>query len=139
MSEVLGAFIDGRFFPERSGFVVVTVEPAPAPTPEPSQALTVRSAPAAQLSSPSPAKAKPSPVTERSSRLPAIVDDDDAIDEIMALLAQTVKIAQTLSPANQRRARDLVHASISVLNATTVLPKDDQTKFQDALKGQQQR
>ena len=131
MSELLGAFIDGRFFPERSGFVIVA---EPAPAPEPSQALTVRSAPA-QVSSPSPAKAKPSPVTERSSRLPVIADDDDAIDEIMALLAQTVKIAQTLSPANQRRARDLVHASISVLHATTVLPKGDQEKFQHALKG----
>lgn len=56
----------------------------------------------------------------------------DEIDEIVSLLARATKLAQGLSAADQRRVRDFFHASL--LHATTSLPQEDQSRFQNALR-----
>jgi hypothetical protein len=56
------------------------------------------------------------------------------VDQIVSLLGQVVRRAQSLSEQDQRRVRDFVQATQSMLTATTYLPKSDQTKFEAALR-----
>ena len=56
------------------------------------------------------------------------------IDQIVAHLGQAVRLAQNLSPADARRARDFMHAAYSMLSATTYLPSQDQARFERALR-----
>ncbi|MBR1276106.1 hypothetical protein [Bradyrhizobium sp. AUGA SZCCT0283] len=56
------------------------------------------------------------------------------VDQIVALLGQVVRRAQSLSDTDQRRVRDFVHAASSMLSATTYLPKADQKVFETALR-----
>jgi hypothetical protein len=56
------------------------------------------------------------------------------VDQIVALLTQIVVRAQSLSEPDQRRVRDFVHATTSMLSATTYLPKSDQRLFELALR-----
>jgi hypothetical protein len=56
------------------------------------------------------------------------------IDRIVSLLSQVVLRAQSLSPEDQRRVRDLTHAASAMLMATTYLPKNDQRIFETALR-----
>ncbi|MGZ6316307.1 MAG: hypothetical protein ACXWNQ_03530 [Anaerolineales bacterium] len=56
------------------------------------------------------------------------------VDRIVSLLGQVVRLAQTLSPTDARRVRDFVHATESMLSATTYLPEQDQARFERALR-----
>lgn len=56
------------------------------------------------------------------------------IDQIVAHLGQAVRLAQNLTPADARRARDFMHAAYSMLTATTYLPGQDQARFEHALR-----
>lgn len=56
------------------------------------------------------------------------------IDQIVAHLAEVVRIAQNLSPEDARRARDFFHAAWGMLSATTSLPTQDQARFARALR-----
>jgi hypothetical protein len=56
------------------------------------------------------------------------------VDQIVVLLSQAVRIAQSLSETDQRRVRDFFHAAQSTLTATTYLPKSDQKIFENALR-----
>jgi hypothetical protein len=56
------------------------------------------------------------------------------IDRIAAHLGQAVRLAQNLSPTDQRRARDFVRGTLSMLEATTYLPAPDQARFERALR-----
>ena len=57
-----------------------------------------------------------------------------AVEEIVAMLAQIVKLAQTLSANDQRRVREFVVAAQSTLNATTRMETGDQRVFEAALR-----
>ena len=84
--------------------------------PEPSRELAVRSEP---VNPPAP---------------PRVVSSDP-VDEIVSLLATATRLAQGLSRENQSRVREIYRAAQAVLAASTVLPRDDQDKFQAALRG----
>lgn len=56
------------------------------------------------------------------------------VDQIVSFLSQVIRRAQSLSDQDQRRVRDFVCATQSMLTATTYLPKCDQTKFESALR-----
>jgi hypothetical protein len=56
------------------------------------------------------------------------------VDQIVSLLTQVVVKAQGLSDGDQRRVRDFVRAALSMLEATTSLPKSDQRIFEAALR-----
>jgi hypothetical protein len=58
----------------------------------------------------------------------------DDISQIAALLGQVVRVAQGLSEADARRARDLVHATSSMLGAMTYLPRQDQQLFEKSIR-----
>lgn len=132
MATQLGSFIGNQFYGATSGFVVVVEKPAPEPEPEPtptpqSQELTVRSAPAS-VSNHSHVNDMP------AAEFSPYTSSEAVLDRVAALLAEAVKLTQTLDHATQRRARELFHASSSLLVATTVLPATDQAKFQAALR-----
>ena len=100
---------DKLFSGSGSGFL-------PNDPPEPSRAVAIREE----------REARPPPVLEPAS-------PEDEIDEIISMLTAATRMAQSMSPENRRRIRELFHASIALLNATTVLPSGDQTKFKNAL------
>jgi hypothetical protein len=77
-------------------------------------------------------QAPPAIERRRSDRLVELTGDP--IDEAAQLLARVAKIAQGLNATDQRRIRELVHATSSMLSATTVLPRDDQRRFERALR-----
>jgi hypothetical protein len=56
------------------------------------------------------------------------------VDQIADHLAQVVKLAQTLSEADARRTRDLMHAASALLTATTYLSGPDQARLERALR-----
>ena len=56
------------------------------------------------------------------------------VEQIVALLSQVVKRAQSLPEPDQRRVRDFVHAAQSMLTATTYLPTTDQRLFEATLR-----
>jgi len=56
------------------------------------------------------------------------------VDQIVAHLAQVVRLAQGLSTTDARRVRELVHATSSTLWATTALSSDDQKLFERSLR-----
>ena len=56
------------------------------------------------------------------------------VDQIVGLLSQVVKRAQSLSEPDQRRVRDFVHAAQAMLSATTYLPRSDQRLFEATLR-----
>jgi hypothetical protein len=56
------------------------------------------------------------------------------VDQIVSLLGQVIRRAQSLSDQDQRRVRDFVQATQSMLTATTYLPKSDQATFEAALR-----
>jgi hypothetical protein len=64
------------------------------------------------------------------------VDTRSDIDKIASHLGQAVRLAQNLSPADARRARDLMHAAQGMLNASTYLEKPEQALFNKALRGE---
>jgi hypothetical protein len=57
------------------------------------------------------------------------------IDRIAIHLGQAVRLAQNLSPADARRARDLMHAAQGMMSATTFLEKPEQALFNKSLRG----
>jgi hypothetical protein len=57
-----------------------------------------------------------------------------AVDQIVALLTQVCLQAQSLSEKDQRRVRDFIRAALSMLEATTSLPKSDQKIFEAHLR-----
>ena len=57
------------------------------------------------------------------------------IDQIIRHFAQVVRLAQGLSDEDQRRVRDFARATLATLEATTMLPKSDQARFQRSLRG----
>jgi transcriptional regulator of met regulon len=58
-----------------------------------------------------------------------------AIDMVATHLSEVVRLAQGLTEEDsRRRIRDLVHATSSVLLASTYLPADDQRLFESALR-----
>jgi len=57
------------------------------------------------------------------------------IDQIVAHFAAVVRLAQDLSDEDQRRVRDFARATLATLEATTMLPKSDQARFQRSLRG----
>jgi hypothetical protein len=65
-----------------------------------------------------------------------VVDDSsmNEVDQIVGLLSQVVKRAQSLSEPDQRRVRDFVHAAQAMLSATTYLPRSDQRLFEATLR-----
>jgi hypothetical protein len=58
----------------------------------------------------------------------------NGVDQIAALLGQVVRLAQNLSPEDQRRARDFMHAAQGALTATTYLSGPDQQTFERSLR-----
>lgn len=56
------------------------------------------------------------------------------IDEVVAMLARIVKLAQAMPQADQRKTRNFVEAARSTLQATTCLDPVEQQKFQTALR-----
>lgn len=56
------------------------------------------------------------------------------VEEIVALLARIVKVAQGLNESDARRAREFTEAARSALYATTRLDAADQRTFQNALR-----
>lgn len=88
-----------------------------------------------------PPDPEPEPTTRAVALREADRDDvmmpetpEELIDGIVLRLADIAKTAQSLSPPDQRRVRELLHATTSLLAATTVLPHDDQARFQNALR-----
>jgi len=71
---------------------------------------------------------------ERTKEPPRQVIQMDPVDEVAGLLARVIHIAQTLNETDQRRVRDLTHAASSALSASTCLPRDDQRRFEQALR-----
>jgi hypothetical protein len=67
-------------------------------------------------------------------RHPQEVVSANDVDRIVASLGQVVALAQTLSDVDQRRVRDFVRATLAMLEATTSLPKSDQTMFETMLR-----
>lgn len=65
---------------------------------------------------------------------PAHVIAMDPVDEIAALLGRVINIAQHLVAADQRILRDLSHATIAALNASTYLEETDQRRFEAAIR-----
>jgi hypothetical protein len=65
---------------------------------------------------------------------PALVIAMDPVDEIAALLGRVINIAQQLDATDQRRVRDLSHATIAALNASTYLEESDQRRFEAAIR-----
>lgn len=60
----------------------------------------------------------------------------DPLDEIASMLARTVRLARDLDEGDARRVRNLVQACSAALTATTYLPRDDQRRFERALREQ---
>ncbi|MCK1639102.1 hypothetical protein IVA95_16195 [Bradyrhizobium sp. 157] len=58
----------------------------------------------------------------------------DPVAEAASLLARVARLAHGLSEPDQRRVRELVHATASMLAATTVLDRGDQRLFERALR-----
>ena len=56
------------------------------------------------------------------------------VDRIVSLLGQVVRLARGLTESDARRVRDFVHATSSMLTATTYLPEQDQARFERALR-----
>ena len=57
------------------------------------------------------------------------------MQQIVANFSQIVCLAQDLSDDDQRRVRDFARATLSTLEATTSLRRDDQQMFDRALRG----
>jgi hypothetical protein len=64
-----------------------------------------------------------------------VIDGSSDLDNVVAHLAQVVKLAQNLPGEDQRRVRDFARATLATLEATTSLPKSDQRTFERALRG----
>lgn len=58
----------------------------------------------------------------------------DPVDLIVARLAEVIRLAQSLTPADARRVRDFVVATSATLSATTFLEKSDQRAFERSLR-----
>jgi hypothetical protein len=56
------------------------------------------------------------------------------VDQIVSLLSQVVRMAQSLSEQDAYRVRAFFQAAQSMLTATTYLPKSDQKIFETALR-----
>ena len=63
-----------------------------------------------------------------------VVNPTSDIDQIAAHLGAVVRLAQNMTPEDQRRARDFMHAASAALSATTYLPETDQKLFEAALR-----
>lgn len=74
------------------------------------------------------------PVLDQGADKPLIDTATGDVDRIVALLGQAVRLAQSLSPADARRVRDIFHAAQGMLSATTYLDRNDQRLFERALK-----
>jgi hypothetical protein len=62
------------------------------------------------------------------------ITSTNVVDQIVVHLGEVVRLAQSLSPDDQRRVRDFCHATSSMLLATTYLPKNDQRLFETTLR-----
>jgi hypothetical protein len=58
----------------------------------------------------------------------------DPIDEISTLLGRVIHIARGLSRDDARRAREIVYAASSALEASTFLNTEDQRRFEQGLR-----
>jgi hypothetical protein len=74
-------------------------------------------------------------VNQKNDNHEVEVDTRSDIDKIASHLGQAVRLAQNLSPADSRRARDLMHAAQGMMSATTYLPDTDQKLFERSLRG----
>ena len=81
-----------------------------------------------------PPVSQPSPASQNNDSY--VVDTRSDIERIAAHLGQAVRLAQTLSPTDARRARDLMHAAQGAMSASTYLEKPEQALFNKSLRGE---